>query len=256
MALITCPECQQQISDQATACPNCGYPLQKATASASDPPSPPPFVNSASNGANVSVSDAPIGVKRPKPLAIGIASIVFIVLIAVIAVFVNKSNKEREAMAARTEYIENLHLFATTALSGGADAENACNLTKSVWYDTIHEEYDAKTAPYTQTNGIFHDDFNTSLSVLYSSSEMTDIVSAIEDNQEEVDGLYKKLLNPTSEFEKCFDEVESIYSIYYKFTNLAVSPSGSLNTYSENFAAYDNDFIEHYNKLLLLIPEE
>lgn len=28
MALITCPECGKQISDQAEACPNCGYPLK------------------------------------------------------------------------------------------------------------------------------------------------------------------------------------------------------------------------------------
>lgn len=27
MALITCPECQKDISDQAKKCPNCGYPI-------------------------------------------------------------------------------------------------------------------------------------------------------------------------------------------------------------------------------------
>lgn len=29
MALIKCPECEKQISDQATNCPNCGYPIAK-----------------------------------------------------------------------------------------------------------------------------------------------------------------------------------------------------------------------------------
>ena len=28
MALITCPECQREVSDQAKECPNCGYPVQ------------------------------------------------------------------------------------------------------------------------------------------------------------------------------------------------------------------------------------
>lgn len=28
MALIDCPECGKQISDKATACPNCGYPME------------------------------------------------------------------------------------------------------------------------------------------------------------------------------------------------------------------------------------
>ena len=29
MALINCPECSRVISDQATACPHCGYPLSR-----------------------------------------------------------------------------------------------------------------------------------------------------------------------------------------------------------------------------------
>lgn len=27
MALIECPECGQNVSDRADACPNCGYPV-------------------------------------------------------------------------------------------------------------------------------------------------------------------------------------------------------------------------------------
>lgn len=29
MALIVCPECQKEVSDQAAACPACGYPIHK-----------------------------------------------------------------------------------------------------------------------------------------------------------------------------------------------------------------------------------
>ncbi|MCD8160790.1 MAG: zinc-ribbon domain-containing protein [Clostridiales bacterium] len=29
MALITCPECNAQVSDKAIACPHCGYPVQE-----------------------------------------------------------------------------------------------------------------------------------------------------------------------------------------------------------------------------------
>ena len=29
MALITCPECCHSVSDKATACPNCGFPLSE-----------------------------------------------------------------------------------------------------------------------------------------------------------------------------------------------------------------------------------
>ena len=34
MALITCPECSREVSDQAAACPHCGYPLRTKLAPA------------------------------------------------------------------------------------------------------------------------------------------------------------------------------------------------------------------------------
>ena len=30
MALIKCPECGKEISDQAANCPNCGFPVNKS----------------------------------------------------------------------------------------------------------------------------------------------------------------------------------------------------------------------------------
>ena len=32
MAINTCPECKQEVSSAAPACPHCGYPLQKKAA--------------------------------------------------------------------------------------------------------------------------------------------------------------------------------------------------------------------------------
>jgi predicted amidophosphoribosyltransferase len=33
MALFDCPECQRRISDQAAACPGCGYPVKQVPGS-------------------------------------------------------------------------------------------------------------------------------------------------------------------------------------------------------------------------------
>jgi len=30
MAMINCPDCKREVSDKATSCPGCGYPLQQA----------------------------------------------------------------------------------------------------------------------------------------------------------------------------------------------------------------------------------
>jgi hypothetical protein len=40
MALINCPECSKQISDQSNSCPHCGYPMKPQR---SDPESTPKF---------------------------------------------------------------------------------------------------------------------------------------------------------------------------------------------------------------------
>lgn len=43
MALITCPECGKEVSDQAPVCPNCGYPLSLSQPDAPPPETPPSF---------------------------------------------------------------------------------------------------------------------------------------------------------------------------------------------------------------------
>ena len=43
MALIACPECGKEISNQAPACIHCGYPLPKQPTAPAAPPSPDRF---------------------------------------------------------------------------------------------------------------------------------------------------------------------------------------------------------------------
>ena len=42
MALINCSECNQQVSDKAAACPHCGAPVEKKSASQAAAPRPQP----------------------------------------------------------------------------------------------------------------------------------------------------------------------------------------------------------------------
>lgn len=40
MALINCPECKKEVSDQSISCPNCGYPIRQNSIFSSPPPLP------------------------------------------------------------------------------------------------------------------------------------------------------------------------------------------------------------------------
>ena len=144
-------------------------------------------------------------------------------------------------------------------LSGAADAEGLGNLTKAVWYNTIYEEYDIETDKYTKDENSsykFNDDFNTSLSKLYADDSTKETIKKIEENQSSVSDLMKAIQNPTEEFKACYDTMSETYDAYLRLTSLAISPSGSLQSYSENFNSADDDFITLYNKLETQIPEK
>lgn len=158
----------------------------------------------------------------------------------------------------RAEYLENLKLAQITMLDGGATAEQVCNLTRKVWYNTIYEKSDKETDQYTKNSysGKFHDDFNTSISSLYSDENVKQYIKSIEENQDEVADLIKQLQNPPEDLTSCYDTIDSLFDAYQDLTKLAISPSGNYNTYSQNLSDYDNAFMKYYDKLNALLPDE
>lgn len=243
MALISCPECGKEISDKVKACPHCGYPIAPEVEQNTSSRSPQ----------QVEVVSVKVDPKKSKKIIIGIVAAVTLIIVCALAVIA--MNRQKEA-AARAAYIDNLTLARSTMLSGGAKAERLCNLTKSVWYNTIYKEFSLETDPFTKTDGKYNEDFNVSLAALYADSDTLSTISDIKENQEAVAGIIRNLQSPPDDLEACFETIEAMYDVYSNFTNLAISPSGSLQSYSENFSTYDNDFMRLYEKLNTQIPSE
>lgn len=57
MSLIPCPECQGKVSDQAIACPHCGYPIQQAREVSQSEQSKTPFNENVHLASNNSVKN-------------------------------------------------------------------------------------------------------------------------------------------------------------------------------------------------------
>jgi uncharacterized membrane protein YvbJ len=176
MALINCSNCGKEISDKALTCPGCGFSLEKKI----DEKDVEPILcdecgkeiedgcDSCSNcGCPVTKEQPEINVPQKVELAgislpknrkvsgktVGIViTIVSILVIALIIGLIAKGDK-------KNQYHDTLQLAATNMLVGATEAEDACNLIKAVWYNTIYEEYDTKTDKYTRSNGYrFNDD--------------------------------------------------------------------------------------------------
>lgn len=143
--------------------------------------------------------------------------------------------------AKELEYYSNMEAVSYTMLNGAAKAETAGNLIKNVWYNAIYEERDNETDKYTMKNGIFVDDFNDALSRLFADESFINSISEIETNQYEVTDLMKRLKNPPKKYEEAYSVLMECYDNYLKMTRTVISPTGSLNTFSEDFNTYDND---------------
>ena len=264
MALTTCKECGKEISEHATVCPHCGYPLAK------EEPIVQNLTKENSGDGVIADSTKP---RHSKIIPIVIVSAI-VVIAAIIAVILIKNAQEKaksESIAASeaaaessrleeerintyNEYVTNLEAARFAMLNGAAKSEEVCNLTKAVWYNTIYEKSDSKTDKYTKTAFGFNSDFNTSLEKLYASDEIALAISELKANQKVVEDLIKSLQLPTDEFSECYKTVMEMYGAYSSFVQLAISPSGSLQTYSENFATYDNNLMTIYDKLGVQIP--
>lgn len=159
--------------------------------------------------------------------------------------FIQKANQ--------AEYYSNMEVVTYTMLDGAAKAETAGNLVKSVWYNAIYEKRDDQTDKYTIVNGKFVDDFNDALDNLFADKNFIDSISEIELNQSEVTELMKKLKNPPRKYEEAYSVLTIYYDNYLKMTKSVISPTGSLNTFSEDFNTYDADTVNAYEKMKLYL---
>lgn len=188
-------------------------------------------------------------VKRKKNKHKGvIISIIVFALIVVSALGIGISKKAKEL-----EYYSNMEKVSFTMLDGAAKAENAGNLIKNVWYNAIYEERNSETDQYTMKNGKFIDDFNDALSELFADENFSNSISEIETNQYEVANLMKQLKEPPKKYEEAYSVLKVYYDNYLKMTKIVTSPTGSLNTFSEDFNTYDNNTVDSYEKMKLYL---
>lgn len=273
MAMIICPNCGQQISDKAkkcvhcgtvliqeerkvctecgaeieagaTECPNCGCPVEQMEKQKKD-----------EQPQKVEVT----GVKVTRKVRLIICILVALLVAGGATTFgVTQYQKQKaaEEYAQRVEeYSDNLELATYTMLSGASDAENSGNLIKQVWYNSIYEKQDDKTDKYTKRKGDFVSDFNEALRNLFADSDFSSQISSIEDNQETVNELMKKLKNPPDEYKDAYDAISELYDAYISLTNCATNPSGSLQTYSSSFNDADTNTLNAYNAMKLYLDD-
>lgn len=281
MAMISCPNCGKQISDRAKACPGCGYVLHKKEKAIEEQPkkivceecgteiTPDmevcpncgcPIEKSGTESTDKESSDVQavevrkINIQvdesgKQKVKKIGIIATLAIVAL-VVALFGYRAYQTQKEDKAKQQYQSDLKVATTTMLTGGTIAEDAGGLIHDVWYDTIYENDRASTRKYTKKSSYsFNDDFNTSLMKLMFDDDFSKKLDEIKGNQDSVRQYMKDLKNPPEGCEDAYGDLKTLYDWYTKLTELAVNPSGNLNSYTSSFNEADQGFANAYKTM-------
>lgn len=275
MAMTTCPNCGEQISDKAKkcvhcgailvpeekkCCPDCGAELEEGMDTCPKCGCPiENMIETEKTPQQVEVTGVKITKKSKKIIVIATTAVIVAAIITAVGVQTHKKNVAAQAAAEAQkqseEYGTNLNMAAYSMLSGASDAETCGNLIKQVWYNAIYEKSDSKTDKYTKPTGYYVSDFNDALQNLFSDSSFSGQIADINDNKDTVNSLMKKLKNPPEEYKDAYESLSKLYDAYISLTNLATDPTGSLQTYSQNFNDADSETLNCYNALRMYLEE-
>lgn len=233
MALITCPECSKEISDQVKSCPHCGFPLTEE-----------------SNGTQ-KVEIASVNLKMEASKKKKLITLIISILVIGAIIFIGYLSYSKQKAK---EYSTNVNLLMSEMLSSGSDAESLMNLTSQVWSNTIYKKFDNETDKYTRKNGYWESDFNKSLGYLLNDSSTKTKIENIKSSEVKVSEMMKKLQKPPKEYEKVYDELLELNSSYQATIDLAKSPQGNITSFNNNKNEKISKFMEVYKKIQTQLP--
>lgn len=180
---------------------------------------------------------------------------VLAVLVVAGAVFGIVYANKRKAEEISKRYKGNLTFISSVILSSSTRAEKCGNLIRNVWYNSIWKVNDPTTNPFTASNGRFHDDFNDSLAALFTDLDFMKEQNSLKFEQGEVERVMKELKDPPEEWEDAYEDLKDCYDDYMALSNLVLSPSGSLNTFTTAFSEADRALLNSYKKVIRHLDE-
>lgn len=83
--------------------------------------------------------------------------------------------------------------------------------------------------------------------MLFADPEFCLQIDNIMENQTIVNSIVGQMKNPPEEYKSAHESLAECYDAYLTFTGLAINPTGSLNTFSEDFNNADTEFLHCYH---------
>lgn len=254
MALISCSNCSELISDKASRCVFCGYVLRESAYNCPDCGAIIAKGEKSCPSCGCPIDECKYDsiktVKSSKKSLVVALVFLFVVLVCSILL------REAYDIAASDEYSVKYATLLNLMIDGVQNAETAGNLAVNVWNNSIYERNSAETDKYTRREkgtGEFYSDFNDALNNLFCDTSYLQITDYVQENRSAALTQMRDMGNPPKEWEKVYDELRNLYEEYLDFTGLAISPTGSLNTFSDKYNESKTKFLKSYEKMLLYV---
>lgn len=138
---------------------------------------------------------------------------------------------ERDAEQQSAAYQEELKQVAERIQEYAVDAYEVAAAEESVWRNSIYQQQDESTDPYTMENGVFLEDFNDALGNLYNDSVFATRLASVQTNQGSAAGSMSRLKDAPEGYEDAYQALKAYYDAYIRLTNLALNSAGY--TYSD-----------------------
>ena len=175
-----------------------------------------------------------------------VLAVVAVTALAAMCIFAVKDAQQRKAAAYQGELVQ----LAERIQEYAVDAYEVAAAEESVWRNSIYQQQDESTDPYTMENGVFLEDFNDALGNLYNDSVFATRLASVQTNQGSAAGSMSGLKDAPEGYEDVYQALKEQYDTYIKLTNLALNNGGC--TYEE-FTRELGELVRELNTCYLTI---
>lgn len=175
-----------------------------------------------------------------------VLAVVAVTALAAMCIFAVKDAQQRKAAAYQGELVQ----LAERIQEYAVDAYEVAAAEESVWRNSIYQQQDESTDPYTMENGVFLEDFDDALGNLYNDSVFAARLASVQTNRGSAAGSMSGLKDAPEGYEDVYQALKEQYDAYIKLTNLALNNGGY--TYEE-FTRELGELVRELNTCYLTI---
>ena len=170
------------------------------------------------------------------------------------------------------EYRTDLQSVADDLLANAAEAEDVLNQYAHIWKFSIESGTaigvkdmaneigldEEVIREHFQLNSIGNvpGDFSINVNSLKGYFQSIGILDEIEQTSEDIKKKINELNNPPKGYEEVYDEVLDMYILVEEYTELALNPTGSLQSFNDTRGQLSNEILSKYKRIEVIMPSE